>query len=172
MPDAGQPWNFCVPPNGRVRNAFSHRWSGVYGLAWKVGKQLCAADMFKKCPSGYSSRDLPMATTRAIDSGRSRRDYSGTNDAEAGKGWGAFASVQTLARTAGMLSWKTFLYDDADSFPYQTFPQPPPSLNTFIAISGSWLILLQSSRELRQTAKLLPFQQKQANQFLSLSTLI
>lgn len=98
MPDNGQPWNFCVPPDGRVRNAFSHRWTGAYGLTWKIGKFLASTSRFNQCSAGAHTRDIP--TTRAIDSGRAKRDYSGTNDAEAGRGWGNFLSVQNFIRKA------------------------------------------------------------------------
>jgi hypothetical protein len=99
MADSGQPWNFCVPADGRVKNAFSHRWNGAYGLSWKIGKFIAKTSRFQQC-SAAQRRDLTATTTLAIESGHGKREYSGTNDAEAGRGWSNFASVQSFVRAA------------------------------------------------------------------------
>jgi hypothetical protein len=99
MNDVGQPWNFCVPEGGLVQNAFSRRWTGSYGLTWRIGNHHATASRFKQCDksnNGHHKRDV-FATTSFY----SKRGYTGSNDASAGSGWSNFNSVYDILRAAG-----------------------------------------------------------------------
>jgi len=100
MADVGQPWNFCVPADGRVRYAFARRWNGRYALGWKLGSFFAVASDRNKCPANHVPRDLVATTTSPLGTGLTKRDYSGTNDAAAGTGWGNFLNVYNFIRMA------------------------------------------------------------------------
>jgi len=94
--DAGQPWTFCVPPNGRVYNAFSRRWDGRYHLIWKLGKYLTSTSSNKRCPASPSSTTSPSIARRNI--------FGEEDDGNSGFGWDDFGNTYTFMKLAGTIT--------------------------------------------------------------------